>query len=178
MANHFLLFVENDPSAAVIVLEAGMNELSEAANRAAAHAAGMKLYARQWVDAAQAEDAVQQAMVALLSLKKCPDDPVAWMYVAVRNLAVDFVRSRWRRRRREEKSARCEWFEPSEDSILDARAAQVAMERLPMELREIVLLRIWGDLGYAQIAKIAQVSVGTAHQRFEEAMKQLRESLQ
>jgi RNA polymerase sigma-70 factor (ECF subfamily) len=155
-----------------------MKQLSEAARRAAAGAAGMRLYARQWLDAEQAEDAVQQALVSLLSQKACPDDPIAWMYVAVRNLAIDISRSRRRRRQREERCARREWFEPSVESALDLRAAQEALARLPLELREIVLLRIWGELGYVQVARIAQVSVGTAHQRFEEAMKQLRELLQ
>jgi DNA-directed RNA polymerase specialized sigma24 family protein len=45
-------------------------------------------------------------------------------------------------------------------------------------LREIVVLRIWAELGYAQIAKIAGISIGTAHQRFAEAMKQLRAALE
>jgi len=154
-----------------------MSDLSHAAEIAAANAAGMKLYARQWLDAAQAEDAVQEALVSLLSLKKCPVDPVAWMYVAVRNRAIDLARSRWRRKRREEESARQEWFEPTADTGPDPQATKRALEQLPREMREIVVLRIWGDLGYAQIAQIAAVSIGTAHARFEEAMKHLREVL-
>jgi len=151
-----------------------MSELSRAAEQACAKSAGVKLYARQWLDEAMAEDVVQEALVSLLSLKECPGDPVAWMYVAVRNRAIDMCRSRWRRRKREEKSARSEWFEEREDFGMDA---QRAIAQLPGELREIVVLRIWSDLGYEQIAKIAEVSVGTAHARFEEAMKRLRELL-
>ncbi|HUB24835.1 MAG TPA: RNA polymerase sigma factor [Tepidisphaeraceae bacterium] len=154
-----------------------MSELSRAAELAAANAAGMKLYARQWLDADAAEDAVQEALVSLLSLKKCPEDPVAWMYVAVRNRAIDQARSGQRRKRREQNAAQSEWFEASAGASFDAEEVQHALRRLPREVREIVVLRVWGGLGYAMIARIAQISVGTAHQRFEEAMKELRRNL-
>jgi RNA polymerase sigma factor (sigma-70 family) len=152
----------------------GMNDLSRAAERAVANAAGMKLYARQWLGAAEAEDVVQEALVSLLSLKECPEDVLAWMYRAVRNAAIDVARAGSRRRKREKRVARAEWFQGGGDSALDGRAAQLALEKLPRELREIVVLRIWGELGYAQIAQIAEMSIGTAHRRFAEAMKELR----
>jgi RNA polymerase sigma factor (sigma-70 family) len=154
--------------------DGGMSDLSRAAELAAANAAGMKLYARQWLDADAAEDAVQEALVSLLSLKYCPDDPVAWMYIAVRNRAIDMARSGQRRKRREQNAAASEWFEAVHDAVLIAEEVQRALARLPRQTREIVVLRVWGGLGYAMIAKIAQISVGTAHQRFEEAMTELR----
>jgi RNA polymerase sigma factor (sigma-70 family) len=73
---------------------------------------------------------------------------------------------------------RSEWFDAKLDGGLEAEAAQAALELLPRELREIVVLRIWGELGYAQIAQVSGVSLGTAHQRFAEAMKQLRAALE
>jgi RNA polymerase sigma factor (sigma-70 family) len=154
-----------------------MNDLSRAAELAVAHSARLALYARQWLDAEAARDVVQEALAALLSQRKCPEDPVAWMYKVVRNAAIDATRSRWRRRRREEHVARQEWFDPPAESVLDARTAQQALEKLPCELREIVVLKIWGELSFPRIAEVAHVSVGTAHQRFMEAMKQLREQL-
>jgi RNA polymerase sigma factor (sigma-70 family) len=153
-----------------------MNDLSRSAELAVAHGASLALYARQWLDAAAAQDAVQESLVALLSLAYCPDDPVAWMYTAVRHRAIDAAKSQSRRRRREDRVARerKEWFEADASAAIDAKTAQIALEQLPRELREIVVLRIWAELGFAQIAAIAGVSVGTAHERFSQALRQLR----
>jgi len=153
-----------------------MNDLSRSAEHAVAHSARLALYARQWLNAADAQDVVQDALVALLSCRRAPDDAIAWMYAAVRNRAIDAARSRARRRRRDERTGRqrTEWFQADAAAALDAQAAQKALEQLPRELREIVVLRIWGELGFVQIARSAQVGVGTAYQRFSEAMRQLR----
>jgi RNA polymerase sigma-70 factor, ECF subfamily len=157
-----------------------MNDLSQAAELAAAHAARLALYARQWLGFADAEEVVQEALIRLLSQRAVPDDLLAWMYAAVRNGAMDRLRSNTRRRRREQAAAseRHEWFEPKLDGGLNANDAQIALLSMPRELREIVVLRIWAELGYAQIAKVTGVSIGTAHQRFAEAMKQLRAALE
>lgn len=157
-----------------------MNELSRAAELAAAQVGGLTLYARQWLDAESARDAVQDALASLLGQKTCPDDPVAWMYRAVRNRAIDLGRSRWRRRRCEVGAAaeRVEWFVPGTDAGIDALSAQKALERLGIELRETVVLRIWGELGFVEIARVTEVSVGTAHQRYGEALRQMREALE
>lgn len=157
-----------------------MNDLSQAAQQAVKHATRLTLYARQWLSADQAQDVVQDALTALLSQRTCPADPLAWMYTAVRHSAIDQLRAGTRRRRREERAAqdRREWFEATSDSAIDADLAQRAMESLPRELREIVVLRIWGELGFVQIAAIAQVSVGTAHQRFTQAIGLIRAKME
>jgi RNA polymerase sigma factor (sigma-70 family) len=151
----------------------------EAAKEAAAHASRLVLYARQWLDPALAQDAVQEALVSLLSQSTPPRDTLAWMYRTVRNAAIDAARSAGRRKRREQLVAetRREWFQSPAESRLDAHDAQAALEKLPPELREIVVLRIWGELGFAQIADIVQSSVGSVHARFGDALKQLRASL-
>jgi RNA polymerase sigma factor (sigma-70 family) len=153
-----------------------MADVSKAAEEAAGHAARLVLYARQWLDGALAQDVVQEALVALLSQSTPPRDTIAWMYRTVRNGAIDTARSAGRRQRREQVAAesRREWFESTAGARLDAQSAQGAMEKLPRELREIVVLRIWGELGFVQIAQIVQASVGTVHSRFGEALRQMR----
>jgi RNA polymerase sigma-70 factor (ECF subfamily) len=143
-------------------------------------AAGLVLYARQWLDAASAEDVVQEALTALLMQRRQPDNPVAWMYRAVHNSAIDSVRSSSRRRRREQTVAamRSEWFEPAPDSALDAQIAETALRQLSAEHRRVVVMRIWGELGFAQIAEIMQLSVPTVHERYVSALAQLRSALE
>jgi RNA polymerase sigma-70 factor (ECF subfamily) len=148
-------------------------------------AAGLALYARQFLDPADssagaAEDVVQEALAALLAERGAPDDPVAWMFRAVRNAAIDHARSAARRRRREREVAamRGEWFQKSLDAPLDAQAAEAALRGLPAEAREIVVLRIWGEQGFAQIARIMGLGVSTVHERYTAALRQMRALLE
>jgi RNA polymerase sigma factor (sigma-70 family) len=143
-------------------------------------AAALVLYARQWLDGASAHDAVQEALVALLAQEQPPRNPAAWMYRAVRNTAIDEARASDRRRRREQSVARMrgEWFVPNADALLDAQAAEQSLRRLSAELREVVVLRIWGELGFAEIAEIMQLGVSTVHDRYKAALAQLRSALE
>jgi RNA polymerase sigma factor (sigma-70 family) len=148
------------------------------------HSAAMALYARQWLDgadSASADDVVQEALTALLAQSSPPRDPVAWMFRAVRNAAIDHARANSRRRRRERviAEARREWFESSrDDSAIDARAAEVALAGLSQRDREIVVLRIWGDMSLMQIAQIVQLSISTVHGRYTAALAQMRAALE
>jgi RNA polymerase sigma factor (sigma-70 family) len=143
-------------------------------------APALALYARQWLDAASADDVVQEALTRLLMQPKAPDDPIAWMCRAVRNAAIDEARSMSRRHKREQTVARDrrEWFESRTDSLLDAQTAEQELRQLPAQQREIIVLRIWSGLGFAQIAQIVQLSVTTVHERYVEALEQLRQRLE
>jgi RNA polymerase sigma factor (sigma-70 family) len=143
-------------------------------------AAALALYARQWIDGAGADDAVQEALVALLAERQPPRNPRAWMYRAVRNAAIDAVRSTGRRRRRELSIAqsRHEWFIPQLDNRLDAQAAERSLRKLGPEQREVVVLRIWGDLSFAEIAEVMHLGVSTVHDRYKAALGELRSALE
>jgi len=142
--------------------------------------AAMTLFARQWLDAASAEDAVQEALTALLMQRQPPGDPVAWMFRAVRNAAIDSARSASRRKRREQAVAaeRCEWFETRPGSAIDAESAEKALRGLSAEHRQIVVLRIWGELNFTQIAKVVGLGVSTVHDRYSSALSQMRNELE
>jgi RNA polymerase sigma factor (sigma-70 family) len=156
------------------------NDVERLARRVNECAAALVLYARQWLDAASADDAVQEALVALLDQRRPPDNPTAWIYRAVRNAAIDEVRSASRRRRREQSIAleRREWFDPQPDALLDAQAAEQSLRQLSPEHREVIVLRIWGDLGFAEIAEITRLSVSTVHDRYKAALRELRSALE
>jgi RNA polymerase sigma-70 factor (ECF subfamily) len=155
------------------MLAGDLEQLAAMVNR---RAAALALYARQWLDQASAEDVVQEALAALLAERRPPDDPVAWMFRAVRNAAIDQVRSASRRRRREQAAAqaRHEWFEPRPDAAIDARTAESVLRQLPEPDRQIVLLRIWGGLGWAQIAPLVGLALSTAHERYTAALERMR----
>jgi RNA polymerase sigma factor (sigma-70 family) len=143
-------------------------------------AAALVLYARQWLDAASADDAVQEALVALLGQRRPPHNPIAWIYRAVRNAAIDQVRSTSRRRRREQTVAfeRQELFESRAETRIDAAVAEEWLEQLSPELREVVVLRIWGDITFGEIAVIMDLGISTVHDRYKTALGELRSALE
>ena len=157
-----------------------MSDLNRLAQLVTERSPGLTLYARQWLDPAGAEDVVQEAFAALLTQRPVPHDPVAWICRVIRNAAIDHARSASRRRKREREVAtdRREWFEPRPDALIDARSAEQALRLLPDVDREIVVLRIWGDLGFAQIAAIAGLSLSTVHNRYTAALDKLRAALE
>ncbi|MCS6990303.1 MAG: sigma-70 family RNA polymerase sigma factor [Chitinophagales bacterium] len=54
------------------------------------------------------------------------------------------------------------------------RAVRQLVERLPAEQREVVILRIWGELSFKEIAKLTGVSINTALGRMRYALINLR----
>jgi RNA polymerase sigma factor (sigma-70 family) len=158
----------------------GSTDLQRMAQLVVERSAALALYARQWLDAASADDVVQEALVALLSERQTPHDPIAWMFRAVRNAAIDRARADGRRRRREESVAarRREWFESASHSLLDAQLAEQKLRQLPIELRQVVVLKIWGELSFAQIGQIMQLSPSTVYERYASALEQMRIALE
>ena len=142
----------------------------------AAHAAALVLYARQWLDRAAAEDAVQEAFLRLLRLRTGPDNVQAWLFRAVRNVAIDQARAGARRGARELRIARArpDWFDPRPHDLIDARAAQAALQTLPIEQREVVVMRLWGRMTLAQIADVTGDAVSTVFTRYRGALDALR----
>jgi RNA polymerase sigma-70 factor (ECF subfamily) len=141
-------------------------------------------------DAHQAQDIVQDACVrALRFLDGCKgDDGRAWLLAIVRNTFF----SAWRRRPPEEPypelgedstlwSAHPEsWkLDPAEEFSRKSERARVdrALLRLPVEYREIVILRELEDLSYREIAEVLNVPVGTVMSRLSRARSLLARHL-
>jgi RNA polymerase sigma-70 factor (ECF subfamily) len=140
------------------------------------HAAPLLLYARQWC--AAPEDVVQDAFVKLVARSSPPHDPVPWLYRVVRNGALDAAKAARRRQRRESAVARpVRWFLEPEVEGLDAETAVAALQGLPLEQREIIVARLWGGLGFEQIAEVAGCSASTAFRRYSAGIDALRKHL-
>src|SRR3954462_10354667 len=108
------------------------------------HAPALRLYVRQWPGAD--EDLVQDAFVRLAQQAPPPDRVLPWLYRVVRNAARATQRSASRRRRREgQTGAREAWFATADDRI-DAGDAALRLAELSLELREVIVARIWGGL--------------------------------
>jgi RNA polymerase sigma factor (sigma-70 family) len=140
------------------------------------HAPALRLYARQW--GGSAEDLVQEAFVRLAQQTPPPEQILPWLYRVVRNAALMAQRTAARRRQREERASRPEsWFTTAEDH-LDGTEATRLLAELPLELREVIVARLWGSLTFEDIAHLVGCSLPTAHRRYQTGLAQLRERLE
>jgi RNA polymerase sigma-70 factor (ECF subfamily) len=64
------------------------------------------------------------------------------------------------------------WFEPESDPRLQSLAHSLPL--LPEEQREVVVLKIWGDLTFDEIGEQMQISPNTAASRWRYAMEALK----
>lgn len=137
----------------------------------------LTLYARQWCRVP--EDVVQEAFLLLVRQAVVPDNPTAWLYRVVRNRAINESRNAGRARRREEAVGRAgqPWFEPSLHDRLDAVEAGRALSELPPDQREAIIARLWGGLGFEEIADLAGLSVSAAYRCYHRGLLVLRERL-
>jgi RNA polymerase sigma-70 factor, ECF subfamily len=144
-------------------------------------APGLLLFARQWVhSAADAEDVVQEAFVKFWRRNHNIFNR-ALLYSAVRSIALDFVRRDVRRARREatvvsdaEQSIEPH-FELEDDTQL---ALATAVDSLPRDQREVLVLKIWNDLTFGEIAVTLGISQNTAASRYRYALSNLKKNLQ
>jgi RNA polymerase sigma-70 factor (ECF subfamily) len=142
---------------------------------------GLLLFARQWVRSpADAEDIVQEAFVKFWRRNHRVDNR-ALLYATVRSIALDVIRRDSRRARRE-----AEVFSDSEQSIgpqfelgdESQLALAAAIDRLPHEQREVLVMKIWNELTFAEIATALGISNNTAASRYRYALTALKKSFQ
>jgi RNA polymerase sigma-70 factor (ECF subfamily) len=126
-------------------------------------------------DRKDAEDAVQQAALQAWARREQFDSRrpfKAWWYAILRNRCLDELRTR----KRAPVAVGCDDLDlssPADESALDRRALEIAMENLPEMQREVLRLRYFGDLTYHELAQLLDVPMGTVMSRLHMARKAL-----
>ena len=142
------------------------------------------LCARQWVSSADAEDVVQTAFVKFW--KRQPDanpEHYPLLFTTLRRTALDLRRSQERRIRRESDPGldllleNAPFFDPGVQRREDAQLVEAALRKLPEEQREVLVLRIWGELTFAQIAETLGISINTITSRHRYGLEALKKTL-
>ena len=141
---------------------------------------GLLLFARQWVQsAADAEDIVQEAFVRFWQ-RNHSIEKRGLLYAMVRTIALDLIRRDSRRARREavavsesEQAIEPEFQIEGEDQ----RALAVALDGLPKDQREVLVMKIWNELTFAEIAEVLGISQNTAASRYRYGLATLRKTL-
>jgi RNA polymerase sigma factor (sigma-70 family) len=136
-------------------------------------------------DEHDAQDAVQEA--ALRAFRHFTGylggDPRAWFLTIVRNCCMT-----WKRRYHKDRTvsftdvhAAAIGASQETDAAAIAQSDRAAVERLvaalPVEFREVIVLREIQELSYAQISEIVGVPVGTVMSRLSRARKRLAVTL-
>lgn len=133
-----------------------------------------------------AEDVVQEACLrAFRHLDRLhSQEGRAWLLVIVRNESYDWLQ---RRRAREltlslEEQAGeipSDTYNPEHLVMqsVDSERMREALEALPLEFREVIVLRELEELSYKEIADIVNAPIGTVMSRLARARKRLQEML-
>lgn len=146
------------------------------------HGHRLLAYARGWAPAqADAEDLVQEAIVRLWELQRAkgggpPDLPL--VFSTIRFCGLNRHRSETRRRKREESIIYLNdfedvWLDPALEDDEEALMLREAVENLSPKLREVVTMKIWGGLTFAEISESLAISPNTAASRYRYALEQL-----
>jgi RNA polymerase sigma-70 factor (ECF subfamily) len=133
-----------------------------------------------------AEDLVQTAYLrALKSVGGLSGaNPRAWLLAVVRNVCYTWLR------REKARAPASPFDEEVHGAGLDAtspeqpllredrvRLVRVAVEELPPDLREVIVLRELEELSYREIAAVADIPLGTVMSRLARARERLRQRL-
>jgi RNA polymerase sigma-70 factor (ECF subfamily) len=128
-----------------------------------------------------AEDVAQEAMLrAYRHLDGLRGEARPWLLAIVRNACFSWLRAN-----------RPAEVEPLEDDVADAlpgpetyaartldrRMLNEAIAALPVQFREVLVLRELEDLPYRDIARIAEIPIGTVMSRLARARRMLGEAL-
>ena len=137
---------------------------------------------------ADADDVVQEAFLRALKyfggFRGEADQSCAWLLAIVRNTS-----HTWRRRHRADAST-AEFDEAlHSEAIADEHPGSAlsrsdsretlahALDRLPPEFREVIVLREMEGLSYKEISEVVDVPVGTVMSRLSRARKRLQQAL-
>lgn len=151
------------------------------------HGPKLLLYARQTTRSlADAEDVLQDAFIRFWRhQRELGGEPRAFLFASIKRAACDLARRNSRRSRRELAAGFADDGETAGEpffEVLDRDderrvAIESALRKLPEKLREVLVLKVWGDLTFEQIATQLEISSNTAASRYRYALTALRKQL-
>ncbi len=124
-------------------------------------------------DRSSAQDAVQQVFVRLLE-RGLGDiiDAKAFLYRCVRNAALNHTKTQQRNVALDEDAP---WFDALSRDSAEELSLRHGLRTLPAEQRQVVVLRVWCGLSYAEIGDLLEISANTIASRYRYALEKLRE---
>ena len=124
----------------------------------------------------EAEDVLQETFLALLQLEAPPAKARHYCVRAFRNRALNYRRTLWRRLTREWESLR--WFDKSADETPVEEAAMRCLAELPVEQREIIVLKVWHGCTFEEVGGLLEISPNTAAGRYRYGLQKMKSKLE
>lgn len=128
-----------------------------------------------------AQEAYLQAQQRLHQLRQ-PEAAKAWLCRLTRNICLDHLRAqKWRRLLGlEETEEQSHNINP--EALLEAqeqiRQVKRAVGQLPKKLREVFILRAYGELSYEEVAQTLGIHIGTVMSRLSRARAMVRNAME
>ena len=143
------------------------------------HIPHLRRYARALTgDQVSAEDLVQDTLERAwkrMALWRPGSNIRAWLFTIMHNLYVNQIKAAARGLRGNGEQAESSVpVSPTQDDRLELRDLNKALQRLPHDQREVVLLIGLEQLSYGEAAKIIGVPIGTIMSRLSRGREQLR----
>jgi RNA polymerase sigma-70 factor (ECF subfamily) len=143
------------------------------------HAPKILFFARQKArSAADAEDLMQEAIIEAAQRNgNGGPPPPGLVFATLYRRAIDLARRENRRNARElvvSNSSTEEWFDTGVEDHERATLIQETMQKLPQNYREVVALKIWGELTFIEIAEVIGIPANTAASRYRYGLQELR----
>ena len=135
-------------------------------------------------DYEEAVDVAQEVFIKALRERRLyhPDFKIkAWLYRVTRNLCFNMVRDRRRRSAILDAMPKKKEDDARQDAMVfqnqQQRAIFEALEHLTPEHRDILKLRYYQDLSYAEISDALEIKLGTVMSRLSRAKRRLAEAI-
>lgn len=127
-----------------------------------------------------AEDAIQDLFLRLTRESARLNrirDMKSYLFTAIRNSAYSILRRKKSLNDKEQAVIHETGIIDESDSTIDAIALKQEFIRLPIEQRDVISLKAFEDLTFAEIAKIVGISANTAASRYRYGVDRLRRVL-
>jgi RNA polymerase sigma-70 factor (ECF subfamily) len=69
------------------------------------------------------------------------------------------------------------WYEPPNRDYAAELNLRRALQALPEDQRQVVVLHVWGELTLSQVAEVIGISANTAASRYRYALTKLRDAM-
>ncbi|MDP9162233.1 MAG: RNA polymerase sigma factor [Acidobacteriota bacterium] len=141
------------------------------------HGAALMLFASAISgDRGRAQDAVHQVFLKAIENRGVSQatNKKAYLFASVRNAVLNDAKVQDRNMPLDVDSA---WFSPPDRDYAGEQNLRRALGELPNDQREVIVLHVWGELTFSEIADLQGVSSNTAASRYRYALSKLRGSM-
>jgi RNA polymerase sigma-70 factor, ECF subfamily len=141
------------------------------------HGAGLLLFASMMSgDRGRAQDALHQVFLKLIENGRLTQavDKKAYLFACVRNAILQDSNLQ---RRNVAIEADSVWFSPPDRDFAAEQNLRRALNALPSDQREVVVLHVWGELTFLQIGGLLNLSANTVASRYRYALGKLRDEM-